>query len=461
MAPKFADAEEAAKMLGISVDMLNDMRDRHEIFPVRDAGKWKYKVEEIERLVAERAAGGGEEEPVEEDLDGGGLDSILLSEVELGHSGPSPSSTVIGKINESSPDSDIKLAGEDSTVPLNEPPESLSAIGSSDVRLAPSSDIIKGGGLSSKTKFDTLDTLDLELPPALSGGSGGVGSSKGGGAGSDRFKASGSDILALDDQSLTLGDEDASKIGGGSSSKRRGGSALDLSGQDDDELVLGGSSSGSDLTHSAGGDSGISLVSPSDSGLALDDVSLEMDGTNPGKKSLKLGGDDDLILLEEESDPNEATQLKADDDFLLTPLDDGGEQDSDSGSQVIALDNEGDFDESAATMLGGRGLSGGLEGGLGDFGGGFADSGQGLGLAPAPTMPLGAPSAAAMVAAPQVEEAPFPVFWVLLQFMCLVFLTLVGMMMYDLLRNMWSWNGTYSVNSSLMDGILEMIGEKK
>ncbi len=31
---------------------------------------------------------------------------------------------------------------------------------------------------------------------------------------------------------------------------------------------------------------------------------------------------------------------------------------------------------------------------------------------------------------------------------------LVGMMMYDLLRNMWSWNGAHPVNSGLMDTIL-------
>jgi hypothetical protein len=35
-----------------------------------------------------------------------------------------------------------------------------------------------------------------------------------------------------------------------------------------------------------------------------------------------------------------------------------------------------------------------------------------------------------------------------------VLLLLCGMMLYDLMRNMWSWDGTYPVNSSLMDTIL-------
>jgi len=37
-------------------------------------------------------------------------------------------------------------------------------------------------------------------------------------------------------------------------------------------------------------------------------------------------------------------------------------------------------------------------------------------------------------------------------------LMLCGMMMFDLLRTMWSWNEPYSINSSLMDTILGWIG---
>ncbi len=47
---------------------------------------------------------------------------------------------------------------------------------------------------------------------------------------------------------------------------------------------------------------------------------------------------------------------------------------------------------------------------------------------------------------------------VLLLGMCLLFLALCGMMMYDLMRNMWSWNAPYSVNSTIMDAIMGLFG---
>lgn len=460
MAKKFVDAEEAARMLGISVSELNEMRDRHEVFPVRDGGQWKYRFDEVERLVADRAEGGGQQVDY---ADSDHLDSILLSEVELGHSGISPSSTVIGKGNEGSPESDMKLSGSKSGKPpsLSRMPESPSELPDmgSDVQLAGPSDMAKAGSSLSK-KFDELDTLDLELPPALS--SSGSGSDKG----LDGLTAAPSDsgLLALDDN-MALGEEPAGKLGGSSSKRKAAGSAIDLTGADDDDLVLGSGSSGSDLTHSAGGDSGISLIDPSDSGLALDDDALEMKTNSPsGKTSLNLGGgDDDLILLEEEADPNIATQLKADDDFLLTPTDDGAGQDSDSGSQVIALDADSDFDDGSATMVGGRLGGGGMleTGTTDDFGGGFAAAGgaPALGLAPG-GMPLTAPQPTSMLEPPEVKEAPFGAFAITFLALCVLFLVAAGMMMFDLMRNMWSWDGAYNVNSSLMDGILEMMGSK-
>jgi len=34
---------------------------------------------------------------------------------------------------------------------------------------------------------------------------------------------------------------------------------------------------------------------------------------------------------------------------------------------------------------------------------------------------------------------------------CLMGLTVCGMMMYDLVRNIWSWDQPYSINSSLLE----------
>ena len=193
MAKKLLDLEEAATMLGVSPDALNEMRERHEVHPYRDGANWKFKVEEIERILADRADGGDELEMDDN------LDSILLSEVELGQSGPGTSSTVIGKTSD--PGSDIQI-GKSSTQG-----------GSSDVRLASDSGVLSGGsGLSAK--FDELDSLDLELPsPSESGLS----------LGSD-LKLS--DDLSLDDNDLALGEEPTSrKPGSSKKGSKAGGSS--------------------------------------------------------------------------------------------------------------------------------------------------------------------------------------------------------------------------------------------
>ena len=58
MAMKLVDQEEAAKILGVSVEEINALRDRKELFPFRDGSTWKYKVDDLERLKNDRAAGG-------------------------------------------------------------------------------------------------------------------------------------------------------------------------------------------------------------------------------------------------------------------------------------------------------------------------------------------------------------------------------------------------------------------
>ena len=124
-------------------------------------------------------------------------------------------------------------------------------------------------------------------------------------------------------------------------------SSVDLSGKklDDDDMVLGGSGSGSDIT--IGGDSGISLVDPADSGLSLE----EPLNLGAGEESLELGEDDMLTFS---ADTFSSPSIKTDDDFQLTPMPESEGDDSESGSQVIALDTEGEGDE-GVTMIGSGG----------------------------------------------------------------------------------------------------------
>lgn len=425
MAKRFYNTEEAAELLGVTPADVNQMRERRELNGYRDGADWKFKVEDIESKAAQQgsgsagqeSAGGGSPDasPPAEDAGGEagqGEGDVLLSEVELGQSDAGASGTVIGSPDSqgSGLDSDIKLAG-------------------SDLNLA-GSDLGSGEGSSKGSEAEELD-LTLE-------------------------------------EDLTLEDSQARSVPAGSdSSLGDGDSSVDLSakgeGLEDDDLVLGGSGSGSDIT--IGGDSGISLVDPKDSGLSLEEP-LELVGV--GDESLELG-EDDMISFSEDADTESPTELKSDGDFLLTPMDDGaGDEDSESGSQVIALDSEQGSDE-AATMLG-AGSSPGMPAMLDEDLSGGAPADMGMAAASAPMGagpatqpgPMGAPQPAGAAATQPMytgavlPEAPYSVWNVLSLALCALVLVLTGMMMYDLLRHMWSWGAPYSVNSSLMDGILSM-----
>ncbi len=330
--------------------------------------------------------------------DSGDEDSqdVLLSEVELGQSDAGASGTVIGSEGRPPEDSDIKLA-------------------SSDVGLGAESGKAEGG---SDEELDLTIEEDLQLE------------------GSDIQLAAASTGEKVEPGSGGSGD---SGIGLGE-------------GLDDDDLVLGSGGSGSDIT--IGQDSGISLVDPHDSGLSLDEP-LELASDD---ESLALG-EDDMLTLSEDADTESPTELKSDDDFLLTPMEEGAdEEDSESGSQVIALDDA--MGDEAATMVGG-GAGEGMAAMLDEEGAG-ADEGFAVtpGMEGAPgagpaldTGPVGAgPGTVAL------PEAPYGKLAMVGLTLCLIMLFLSGTMAYDLVRNMWSWQEPYAVNSWLMDTILGLFG---
>src|SRR4051794_19886256 len=63
VAGKFVDLNEAAKMIGVNADTLVDLRSKGAIFGYRDGASWKFKVDEVERVIRERGVeareGGG------------------------------------------------------------------------------------------------------------------------------------------------------------------------------------------------------------------------------------------------------------------------------------------------------------------------------------------------------------------------------------------------------------------
>jgi len=363
MAMKFYNVEKVAELLGISPADVNAMRERQELHGYRDGADWKFKAEEIDRLVAERG-------DVDDDL-GGDDHDVILSEVELGQSNPSTSGTIIG-------------------------PPPVEALG------------------SSLSGFENLDLTIAESGLGISG--------------------------------LDLA----------STSNASGLSELDLAGEglDDDDLVLGASSmsnTGSDLT--IGGDSGISLLDPTDSGLSLEEP---LDLVGGSQESLVLG--EDVLSVDEAADSASITELAGESDFALTPMDELLDGDEDSSSQVIALEDEGGLGEAVPMLDGDVDQPSLVEMPLD----------EGLAIDDAmPLTPVAGPAArqGGMVAdygdaVPQaaagavLPEAPYSVLNIVGLAFCTIVLMFVGMMMYDLMRNMWSWNQPMDVNSTLMDLIL-------
>lgn len=452
MAKKLIDQDEAARALGITLESLNSLRDRGKLYPKRDGGVWKYDQEDIERYQREMNEGSGLGQSWEsislEDISlEDNPDSVLLSEAELGES-TTGKSTIIGRNkNADEGASDIRLAG-DSDLKLKSESDSgtkpgLPTAGGSDLNLLSSDDdapLTLAG--DSKISFaddpapsdsDTnkagssglFDADEFNLEPLGSSLSSASGSGK-----SPTPNSSGS--FKLDDDDL-LGDSGSDKGRDKSGDTAKGaGSSLQL--DDDDELVLDGGH-GSDITMSAA-DSGIMLVDPADSGLSLDSP-MTLGG---GGDELTIG-EDDMITLEEQVDVEGATQLRTSEDFALTPTM-GGDDESDSGSQVIALDSEDDM--SGAGMFGGASSDNLLSE---DAGFGVPmDGGMGVGLA-------GSPVAMQVAAYP---EAPYSVWNVIGLVCCTLLLMTGGVMVYDLTMQIWSWNKPFNYNSAIMDSLLGM-----
>jgi hypothetical protein len=369
-------------------------------------------------------------------------DSILLSEEELGESTSRPPSTIIGKA-ELDLDADLDLS------PLDKgagPASDVKLVSDSD--LLPADDDELGIDLPSPSgDFQGLQELEVDLEAessrilapedvakaqaaakAASGKKSPAASSKSG-------AISDIDLAPIDSQvGIAKSDAGAGKEGS-DDAPLAGLSALEL--DEEDDQVLG---DGSDVTLAAGS-SGINIISPSDSGLALDEVPLDLSGSAPIGSSLDLGmgssiSEEDISGIEPLS-ISVGPDSKVGGDFQLTPLgEEEGEEEKDS-SQVIALD---EISEEAGAPLGAAGLS---EAGMitEDFGA--------VGLSP---------GAAQAALAPAGAETPFSLANVLSLSACVLLLGLCGMMTYDLLRNIWSWDGVAQPNSMLLQVLNPFLG---
>jgi hypothetical protein len=332
-------------------------------------------------------------------------DSILLSEKDLGGPAGRPPSTIIGKADlDPDGDLDLTLRGDDSTA------ISDVKLAKSDVLIGADDDSLDLEPANPSDHFQDLAELDVDLESESSR----VltpGPTKSKGAAKAQVSPPSDLELAVSDSDVVGTQSDIGLSGsGGASGGLMGLSALGL----DDDEVLG---EGSDVTLSAAS-SGINIISPSDSGLSLDEVALSSASVS---SPLDLGDDVGLEPLELSEDA-----MEGEEPFQLTPLSETDDEEKDS-SQVIALEDIGEdegvvfhADEQEAAAVGSD----------------FSPAGMGMG---------------APVAVAPTEDVAMsgPVFALLTCGM--VLLMVCGMMMYDLVRNIWSWDDVSPLNSTLID----------
>ncbi len=284
-----------------------------------------------------------------------------------------------------------------------------------------------GSGLGANDVLSELDLLSADAGGSglISGDSGNVigsgnvmGSDRGRGPGSSG-KGKGSSLILDDDDDLLITDND-------------------------DELVLGGS----DLSIS--GDSGINLMSPSDSGISLESEPLDLAGSSISALDLGLevgaGGSSGKGL-------GSASGVGAE-DFQLSPSGISIDTDSDSSSQVIEVED--------STAFAGDGLGAGDFGDALDGDDAFAESGEEGGFAEEEAMAVedgfgGEESVATGRGAPVAAyEVPYSIFQVVGLVCVVLVMGISGMLMSDLVRNIWTYAEPAAPVSGLTDMLIEI-----
>lgn len=408
----FHELNEAAKILGVTPDELIEMRSAGEIHGYRDGASWKFKQEEVERVLAERGGSTGDAD-----------DSVLVTEESLGHSGETTSSTIIGKDGQAeSADSDLSMSSDltlESSGDLSISSETGSAL-----ELSAADSALDDAGVDSDVTLVPGAGSDVSLVPDPGSdkeiqGSAGTGDLPGSSGGLDA-----AELEELDDE-LALSDDDDLVL---SSSGTGSGSDLSLSSADSGIDLSSPSDSGLSLE----ADSGISLQSPTDSGLSLEDDAIDMGGSSVS--SLELP-EDDPINLEDDADG-----VQKDEQFMLSPSDEMFADESDSGSQVIALEDSEAFDQDA---MGDDALvADGIDPALGGLGG--------PGAAPAMAPAQGRPG--------ELAEADYSLWNIMGLSVAILFLMLTGILMTDIVRNMWGWEEGRDVSTGISRGITSAIG---
>lgn len=514
MSKKYLSLDEASAHLSIPKDELMRMREKGDIRGFADRGTWKFKIEDIEELARTRQVDSDPEvpmlrdEPEESDILLGDASSnpdiesdILLSEPSE-DVGEQP--TVIRKkgADLEGSDSDVRLVSDDSSSPVGSDPDtSLQPLSDSDsdVRLvsddSSDSDVRlvgqgseadvelvrpdEGGSDSDVKLVDTPENtsndsvqsdvtmlqsdsgdskLDLDFSP------------------DDSMSAS----VLSDESGIGLGDESAIALSSESGISLEGpsdsGSALEGKSADADGISLDAdsgialdndsgitldSSEDSGISLDIAGDSGISLESAADSGISLESVgdsgiSLEDSGGVGGGTIPMMDAVSDEDSLPETQfeipslagDDDSAYEMSAGDaDTGQMDLADSSEQtlddavfdlDEDDSAEVAEFDD--DELEVSDEILGEDDELDELD---------VFDADDEVFEESGVSQEFAAPLAArGPVAGAEADWGPVPFVGLLLSTVCLVG---VGVMMFDLVNNMWAWGEHGPIASMLLD----------
>jgi len=161
--------------------------------------------------------------------------------------------------------------------------------------------------------------------------------------------------------------------------------------------------------------------------------------------SLELPEDEDLLDLEDLEAEPAAAPVQADEDFQLAPSAALQEDEEDSGSQVIALEDSSAF---------GVPLEGGLEGAEAVLG----EEAQADEITGALEEREAAPVTQPTVQLAAAQDLPYSIWNVLSLLAIVVVLAVTGMLMTDLVRNMWTWDETFTASTPIMDVMVRMFG---
>jgi len=350
MAKKYLSLEEAAEVLGIQPEELNQKREKRDIRAFSDRGTWKFRPEDVENLKRTLQVGSSTDANLTDDGDDSDFGATFVdgesgADIVLGDSGADmvlddddsgldEQSTIVRRRegDASSSDSDVKLVFDDALLTDAGSSEEISlaplAESDSDVRLSADSSI--DAGSDSDVKLVGGSSVEIEK---LGSGSDSdvslVGSSSDEGSGSDsdvqliqaseneaeHFVAPPTDMASEYD--VDLGSE--AMEGSEGSSVVTEDSGLSLA--DDSGIALesdSGLSLASDSGLSLASDSGLSLASDSDSGIALEDdsdsgIALESDS------DLSLASDSGISLADDSG-----LSLAGDSGISLVGPDDSG-----------------------------------------------------------------------------------------------------------------------------------------